>query len=116
MHVMLIVKANEASDVGLRENSAKLVDLLQFHDAMVRAGVVLSVEALQPVCRGVRVGYSADRRTSVADPVLETPHILGFWLIRVHSMMEAIEWAQRAPLVGGEIEVRQTAFQLFPLH
>jgi len=113
---MMIVKADAASEAGLLQDGARVSDLLEFHDAMVRAGVVVSVEALLPAYRGVCVQYASDPPTIVDRPFLETEeHIAGFWLIHVNSMEEAIEWARRVPLVGGEVEVRQTACQLFPL-
>lgn len=113
---MMIVTATEASMAALLDNPADLAALLEFHDAMLRAGVVASVEALLPARRGVHVHYASDRRAVVDSPFLaSTPHIAGFWLIQVNSVEEAIEWARRVPLAEGEVEVRQTAFQLLPV-
>lgn len=116
MHFMMIVTAHTESEVDLIQGESELADLLEFHDSMVRAGVVLSVEALEPWFRGVRVRYAADRPTIIDRPInKQRQHVVGFWLIRVKSMKEAIEWATRVPLARGEVEVRQTAFQLFPV-
>jgi hypothetical protein len=115
MDFMLILSASEGSEVDLPQDGIELADLVEFHDSMVRAGVLLSVEALQPRRRAVRVRYSADQQTIADGPCLEAKqHVVGFWLIRVSSLNEAIDWAKRIPLVRGEVEVRQTAFQLLP--
>jgi hypothetical protein len=115
MHFMMIAKATEESGVDLLRDGADLSNLLEFHDSMQRAGVVLSVEALQPPCRAVHVRYSGDRRIIANGAVSEEKqYVVGFWLIRVNSLQEATEWAKRVPLVNVEIEVRPTVFQLFP--
>jgi len=115
MDFMMILSASEGSEFDLRQDGTLLADLVEFHDSMVRAGVVLAVEGLLPWRRGVRVRYSADQRAIVDGPfVEEKQHIVGFWLIHVSSLNDAIEWAKRIPLVRGEVEVRQTAFQLLP--
>ena len=117
MHFMMIVKANEGSELDLLKDGAELANLLEFHDSMIRAGVVLSVESLQTSSRAVRVRYSGDRRIIADGPFPEEKQpVVGFWLIHVNSIGEAIEWAKRVPLVRGDVEIRQTAFQLFPLH
>lgn len=113
MLFILMVKAHEGLELELFQDVAQLAALLEFHESMVRAGRVLAVEALQPCRHSVRVRY-ADQRTIVETPFsADEPHVIGFWLIHVNSLNEAIQWATRVPLVSGEIEVRQIAFQLF---
>ena len=112
----MILSASEGSEVDLLQDGTQLADLVEFHDSMVRAGVVLTVEALQPWRRAVRVRYSAGQRPIVDGPSADgKQHVVGVWLIRVSSLNDAIEWAKRIPVVRGEVEVRQTVVQLLPL-
>jgi hypothetical protein len=116
MEFMMILSASEGSEVDLLQDATQLADLVEFHDSMVRAGVVLTVEALQPWRRAVRVRYSAGQRPIVDGPSADRKqHVVGVWLIRVSSLNDAIEWAKRIPVVSGEVEVRQTVVQLLPL-
>lgn len=112
----MILSASEESEGDLLQGGLQLAELVEFHDSMVSAGVVLAVEALQPWRLALRVRYSAGERTIVdGSLVAQQQHVVGFWLIRVSSMNEAIEWAKRIPVGSGEVEVRQTVLQLLPL-
>jgi hypothetical protein len=116
MKFMMIVKASQASEAGVLPDEVILAEMVKFHDSMLRAGVALSVEGLHASSTGVRVQYSGDRRTIIDGPFAEAKELIaGFWLIQVDSRKEAIEWARRAPLIEGEVELRQTAFQLLPV-
>jgi hypothetical protein len=80
---------------------------------MRRAGVLLSVEGLHDPAERVRVQYAGHEQSIARGPFEgEKAGVSGFWLIQVNSIEEALEWARRVPLVDGEIEVRQAAFQV----
>jgi hypothetical protein len=57
----------------------------------------------------VRVKFDGKKRTLTDGPFAETKELIaGFWMWKVKSMEEAIEWLKRAPFDGGtEIEVRR---------
>ena len=81
----------------------------KFNEELVKAGVMLSAEGLQPSSKGARVKFSGAKRTVIDGPFAETKELVaGFWLWRVKSKEEAIEWLKRAPFDGGtEVEIRR---------
>src|SRR2546425_10628225 len=81
----------------------------KYNEELVKAGVMLAAEGLHASSKGVRVKFSGKTRTVIDGPFAETKDLVaGFWLWRVKSMQDAIEWLKRAPFDGGvEIEIRQ---------
>ena len=109
MRFMVIVKADKHSEAGVLPDKKILTEMGKFNEQLVKAGVMLAGEGLQPTSKGARVKFS-DGKTTVTDgPFAETKELIaGFWLWQVKSKTEAIEWLKRAPFGGGtEIEIRQ---------
>jgi hypothetical protein len=81
----------------------------KFNEELVKAGVMLAGEGLQPSSKGARVKFEGSKRTVIDGPFSETKELIaGFWLWQVKSKEEAIEWLKRAPFDGGtEVEIRQ---------
>lgn len=81
----------------------------EFNEEMVRAGVMLAGDGLMPPSQGARVVFGRGERPSVVDgPFAEAREVVGgYWIIQARSKEEAIEWASRAPLPGGTIEIRK---------
>jgi hypothetical protein len=108
---MMIVKASEDSEAGVIPSEELLAAMGKYNEELANAGVLLAGEGLHPSSKGARVRFSGAQRTVVEGPFAETEHLIaGFWLIRVGSLAEAIEWAQRCPnpMPGeSEIEIRQ---------
>jgi hypothetical protein len=109
MRVMVIVKANKDSEAGVMPSRELLAEMGKFNEELVKAGVMLAGEGLQPSSKGARVKFSGSERTVIDGPFPETKELVaGFWLWRVKSKEEAIEWLKRAPFGGGvEVEIRQ---------
>jgi len=111
MRFMMIVKASKESESGVMPGTELLAAMGRYNEALVNAGVLLSGEGLHPSSKGARVRFSGERRTVVDGPFPETGQLIaGFWLIRVGSKEEAIDWAKRCPnpMEGeSEIEIRQ---------
>lgn len=109
MRVMVIVKANKDSEAGVLPSKEILTGMGKFNEELVKAGVMLAAEGLHPSSKGVRVKFSGKTRTVIDGPFAETKELVaGFWLWKVKSMEEAIEWLKRAPFGGGvEIEIRR---------
>lgn len=109
MRVMVIVKANEDSEAGVLPDQKILTAMGKYNEELVKAGVMLAGEGLQPSSKGKRIRFSGDKRTVTDGPFAETKELIaGFWLWQVRSMDEAVEWLKRAPFDGGtEIELRQ---------
>jgi hypothetical protein len=112
MRVMVIVKADKDSEAGiLQTKKAKetFAAMGKFNEELVKAGVMLAMDGLQPSSKGKRVRFSGQQRTVIDGPFTETKELIGgFWLWQVKSMEEAVEWLKRAPFDGGaEVEIRQ---------
>src|SRR6266567_1438388 len=109
MKFMVIVKANKDSEAGVMPSQELLTAMGNFNEELVKAGVMLAGEGLQPSSKGARVKFSGDKRTVVDGPFAETKELIaGFWLWQVKSLEEAIEWVKRAPNAlspNGEAEV-----------
>jgi hypothetical protein len=112
MRFMVIVKANKDSEAGVLPDAKLLADMGKFNEELMKAGVMLAGEGLQPSSKGARVRFSGAKRTVIDGPFAETKELVaGFWLWQVKSKEEAIEWVKRCPnpFPGSEseIEIRQ---------
>ena len=110
MRVMVMVKANADSEAGVMPSEQLLTEMTAFNEELVKAGVMLAGEGLQPSSKGARVRFSGTDRKVIDGPFAETKELVaGFWLWQVKSMDEAIAWARRCPNPmegGGELEIR----------
>ncbi len=109
MRFMVIVKANKDSEAGVMPDRKILEEMGKYNEQLVKAGVMLAGEGLQPSSKGKRIRFSGNERTVVDGPFPETNQLVaGFWLLRANSMEEAVDWIKRAPFDGGvELEIRQ---------
>jgi hypothetical protein len=112
MRFMVMVKATPNSEAGVLPDERMLAEMGKYNEELVKAGVMLAGEGLQPSSKGARVRFSGDKRTVVDGPFTETKELIaGFWLIQAKSKEEAIEWVKRCPnpMPGeeSEIEIRQ---------
>lgn len=110
MRVMVLVKASKDSEAGIMPAEELLVEMGHFNEKLIEAGLILSGEGLQPSSKGVRIQFSGDQRKVVDGPFAETKELVaGFWIWKVASMEEAIEWAKKCPNPTGEegcLEIR----------
>lgn len=109
MRFMMLVKANPDTEAGVLPSKELVAAMGKFNEEMVRAGVLLAADGLQPSAKGARIRFSGAARMVTDGPFAETKELIaGFWVIQVQSKAEAIEWASRVPFADGEeIEVRQ---------
>jgi len=112
MRFMIFVKATKNSEAGMLPDEKLLAAMMQYNEELVKAGVMLSGEGLQPSSKGIRVKFSGDKRTVIDGPFAETKELIaGFWLWQCKSREEAVEWVKRCPnpMPGedSEIEIRQ---------
>ena len=113
MRFMVMVKANSDTEAGVMPSEQLLIDMGQYNEELVKAGVLLAAEGLHPSSKGARVRFSGGKRSVIDGPFSETKELVaGFWLIQVKSKEEAIEWVKRCPNpmgpgVESEIEIRQ---------
>jgi len=111
MRFMVIVKANADTEAGQLPSTELLAAMGRYNEDLVKAGVMLAGEGLQPSSKGARIRFSGTKRIVVDGPFAETKELIaGFWLWQCRSMDEAIEWAKRCPNPTGaesELEIRQ---------
>jgi hypothetical protein len=112
MRFLVMVKANKESEAGGLPDKKLLADMGKFNEELVKAGVLLAAEGLQPSSKGARVKFSGNKRTVIDGPFSETKELVaGFWLFQVKSLDEAIEWVKRSPNPfpkgESEVEIRQ---------
>ena len=110
MKVMVIVKATKASESGQMPSQQLLTDMGNFNKELVKAGVLLAGDGLQPSKKGARVRFSGTKRLVIDGPFAETKELIaGYWLWKVASLQEAIDWVKRCPNPHDEeceIEIR----------
>jgi hypothetical protein len=109
---MVLIKSDKNSETGIpltKETKETFAAMGKFNEELVKAGVLLAGEGLQPSSKGKRVRFSGKELTVIDGPFPETKELIGgFWLWQVKSMDEAVEWLKRAPFGGGaEVEIRQ---------
>jgi len=107
---MVIVKATKASEAGQMPSQRLLTDMGNFNEELGKAGVLLAGDGLQPTKKGARVRFSGKKRLVIDGPFAETKELIaGYWLWKVASLQEAIDWVKRCPNPHDEeceIEIR----------
>ena len=112
MRFMVLVKADKNSEAGVMPDQKLLAEMGKFNEELVKAGVMLAGEGLHPSSKGARVRFSGDKRTVIDGPFAETKELIaGYWIFKVKSKEEAIDWVKRCPNpfpgTESEIEIRQ---------
>ena len=112
MRFMVLIKATKDSEAGVLPDEKLLADMGKFNEELVKAGIMLDGEGLHPSSKGARIKFSGGKRTVIDGPFPETKELIaGFWIWRVKSKAEAIEWVKKCPNpmpnVEAEIEIRQ---------
>ena len=112
MRFMVMVKATPTSEAGVLPDEKLLTAMGKFNEELVKAGIMLAGEGLQPSSKGARVRFSGTKRTVVDGPFAETKELVaGFWLWQCKSLAECIEWVKRCPNPmpneDSDIEIRQ---------
>lgn len=108
MRVMVIVKASKESEAGILPGPGLLEKMGKFNEQLMKAGLLLAADGLRSSAKGKRVKFEGEKRIVTDGPFAETKELVGgFWLWKVKSMEEAVDWLKRAPFDGGEVEIRQ---------
>jgi hypothetical protein len=108
---MVIVKANKDSEAGVMPDEKLLTAMQGFNEELANAGVMLAGEGLHPSAKAVRIHFAGGKQTVIDGPFAETKELIaGFWLWKVNSLQEAIDWAKKCPLPQtegeGTLEIR----------
>jgi hypothetical protein len=107
---MVIVKANKDSEAGVMPSEQLFTEMGKYNEELVKAGIMLAADGLHPSAKGKRVKFSGSSRSVIDGPFAETKELIaGFWIWKVKSIDEAVEWAKKCPNPTGEesvIEIR----------
>jgi hypothetical protein len=111
MRFIVLVKATKDSEAGVMPSEELLMAMGKFNEELVKAGVMLDGNGLQPSSKGARVRFAGDKRSVVDGPFTETKELVaGYWIIQAKNLAEAVEWMKRCPnphCEDSEIEIRQ---------
>src|SRR6186713_1840964 len=109
MRFMMIVKASKDSEAGVMPTNELISEMTKCNEALVNAGIMLDGSGLQPSSKGARIRFTGSQRTIIDGPFAETKELIsGYWIIKVKSREEALDWAKRIPFKNGEeVELRQ---------
>jgi hypothetical protein len=109
MRFVVLVKASEASEAGVLPSQALLAAMGAFNEEMVRAGVLVAGEGLQPSSSGSRLRWAHGKPEVTDGPFAPTGELVsGYWLMQVASKAEAVALSSRAPFEDGmNVEIRQ---------
>lgn len=108
MRVMVIIKATPNSEAGKMPSEELFIAMGKFNEELVKAGVMLAGDGLQPSSRGKRVRFAGGKKSVIDGPFAETKELIaGFWIWQVKSLDEAVEWVRRCPdpMPGEESEI-----------
>ena len=111
MRFMVMVKATKDSEAGVMPSEEMLAAMGKFNEEMVKAGVMLDGNGLQPSSKGARVRFEGTKRSVIDGPFAETKELIaGYWILQCKSKAEAVEWIKRCPNPHNEtseVEIRQ---------
>jgi hypothetical protein len=107
--MLMIPKGYETAAPGTMPDAKAVESMMKYNEALQKAGILVALDGLHPPSTGARVSFSKGKPTVTDGPFAEAKEVLGgYWMIRVNSRAEAIEWAKKCP--GGDnevIEIRQ---------
>ena len=110
MRVIVFVKADQNSEAGVMPDEKMFDEMGKFNEELVEAGIMQAGEGLHPSSKGARVRFSGTKRTVIDGPFAETKELVaGYWIWKVKSLQEAIDWAKRCPNptgAEGMLEIR----------
>jgi hypothetical protein len=113
MRYMILVKASQDTEAGVMPEEKLFAAMVNYHEELQKAGVLLDASGLQPSAKGWRIKYSGEKRTVIDGPFTEAKELVaGYTIIQVKSREEAVEWTRRFPNPAAdgkeaEIEIRQ---------
>ena len=110
MKFIVLGHATKDSEAGVLPSGEEFAKMGKFIEELVKAGVFVAGEGLQPSSKGARITFGKGGKTSIKNgPFTESKELIaGFSIIQVKSLDEAIAWMSRTPTPeGGLLEIRQ---------
>jgi hypothetical protein len=115
--MLVIPKGYEKAAPETMPDAKRVAEMMKYNESLQKAGILLSLDGLQPLSSGARVSFKGGKAKVTDGPYAEAKEVIGgYWMIQVKSRAEAVEWATRAPMSDDEmIEIRQVhEFEDFP--
>ena len=107
--MLMIPRGYEAAAPGTVPSAEAVTAMMRYNEALKAAGVLITLDGLQPPSAGARVSFAGGKPVVTDGPFIEAKEVVGgYWMIDVKSKDEAIAWAKRCPGSDNEtIEIRQ---------
>lgn len=116
MRYMMIVKANKDFEAGIPPSPGLIAAMGRLTDEMVKAGVLLACQGLQPSSNGTRIRHADAKRTVTDGPFVETKELIGgYAIVEAKSKQEAIEMANRMIDVHIDAGIAEFEMEIRPL-
>jgi len=104
----MFVKSNKEIEKGALPNKDMFVEMEKYNKKLQDAGVLISLDGLHPSSKGVRVLFSNSKPTITDGPFPNSEELVaGYWIIKVDSKEDAINWAKQIPFQDGVVDIRQ---------
>ncbi len=108
MRFMVLVPADKNSEAGVMPSTELFEAMGKFNEELIKAGVMLAGEGLHPTSKGARVQFKDGKKIVIDGPFTESKELVaGYWIWKVNSKQDAIDWIKMAPFEGCTIELRQ---------
>jgi hypothetical protein len=115
MRFMVIIKGNAESEAGIFPKPEFMAAMGKYNEELAKAGVLVDLAGLAPTSKGAKIKYWKGKRTVVDGPFAEAKEVIaGYWILKLNSLQEAIDWVQKIPFEAGgpqegegEVEIRQ---------
>lgn len=116
MKIMMLTMASPQPETAEPPTQEAILAMHKLNEELQKAGVLLDLGGLAPTSRGVRVKYSEGKCTVIDGPFAESKELVaGYSLLEVKTLAEAVEWAKRAPFVGGVKKGQEIVVEIRPL-
>lgn len=114
MRFMILLKGDQEYEEGAMPSEAYFAEMGKFNEQLLKAGLMLAGEGLQPSSRGARIKVSGSKRVVTDGPFSEAKELIaGFWIWNVKSKHEAIDWVKRIPMPAADTETEIEIRELF---
>ena len=116
MRVMVVIQGNAQSEAGIMPSEQLLADMGKFNEELVNAGIMLEGEGLHPSSKAKRVTFSEGKRLVTDGPFAEARELVaGYWIWKVKSMDEAVEWVKRIPFSADDTPDGEAVVDIRPI-
>ena len=114
--MLMIPKGYETAAPGTMPDANAVAAMMEYNEALRKAGVLITLDGLHPPSMGARVSFSGGKPMVTDGPFAEAKEVLGgYWMIQVKSKEEAIEWAKRCPASNNEVIEIRAGCRNFPI-